>query len=33
MNTSALDVRFFKTDGGTEPVRNWLRELPAIERL
>ena len=26
------EVRFFKTDGGTEPVRDWLRELPAIDR-
>lgn len=27
-----LEVRFFKTDSGTEPVRDWLRELPAIDR-
>lgn len=27
-----LDVRFFRTDAGTEPVRDWLRELPAIDR-
>ena len=27
-----LEVRFFKTNGGTEPVRDWLRELPAIDR-
>lgn len=26
------EVRFFKTDSGTEPVRDWLRELPAIDR-
>lgn len=32
MNKPILDVRFFKTDGGTEPVRDWLRELPAIDR-
>ncbi len=27
-----LDVRFFLTDAGTEPVREWLKDLPAIER-
>jgi phage-related protein len=27
-----LDVRFFKTEAGTEPVRDWLRTLPAPER-
>ncbi len=27
-----LDVRFFKTDAGTEPVREWLKNLPAIDR-
>ena len=32
MNKPLLDVRFFKTDGGTEPVRDWLRDLPAIDR-
>jgi phage-related protein len=32
MNTPTLAVRFFKTDGGTEPVRDWLRELSAIDR-
>ena len=32
MNKPMLEVRFFKTDGGTEPVRDWLRELPAIDR-
>lgn len=31
-NNPTLEVRFFKTDGGTEPVRDWLRELPAVER-
>lgn len=25
--TSILDVRFYATDAGTEPVRNWLRLL------
>ena len=32
MSKPPLEVRFFKTDGGTEPVRDWLRELPAIDR-
>ncbi len=32
MNKPILEVRFFKTDGGTEPVRDWLRDLPAIDR-
>jgi phage-related protein len=32
MNSRILEVRFFKTDTGTEPVRNWLRELSAIDR-
>lgn len=27
-----LDVRFFQTDAGKEPVREWLKDLPAIER-
>lgn len=27
-----LTVRFFRTDQGTEPVREWLRELPADDR-
>jgi phage-related protein len=27
-----LDVRFFRTDAGAEPVRDWLKELPAIDR-
>lgn len=27
-----LDVRFFRTDAGTEPVRDWLKKLPAAER-
>ena len=27
-----LDVRFFLTDAGTEPVREWLRDLPAVDR-
>ena len=32
MNNPILDVRFFKTEGGTEPVRDWLRELSATDR-
>lgn len=27
-----LDVRFFITDSGSEPVREWLKNLPAMER-
>lgn len=27
-----LEVRFFRTEAGNEPVRDWLRELPAGER-
>ena len=27
-----LDVRFFRTDAGTEPVREWLRDMAAIDR-
>lgn len=27
-----LVVHFFKTDSGAEPVREWLRSLPNIER-
>lgn len=32
MNKPNLDVRFFKTDGSTEPVRDWLLELSATDR-
>jgi len=32
MSSPILEVRFFRTDAGTEPVRNWLRELSAIDR-
>lgn len=28
----ALEVRFFKTESGAEPVRDWLRDLSAIDR-
>lgn len=27
-----LDVRFFRTDAGAELVREWLKDLPAIDR-
>lgn len=27
-----LDVRFFRTEAGAEPVRDWLRALPATDR-
>lgn len=27
-----LDVCFFRTDAGAEPVRDWLKERPASER-
>ncbi|MEO8331449.1 MAG: type II toxin-antitoxin system RelE/ParE family toxin [Gallionella sp.] len=32
MTTPTLDVRFFKTDAGNEPVREWLRSLSATEK-
>ncbi len=33
MNMPVLDVRFFMTTGGgTEPVRDWLKSLPATDR-
>lgn len=32
MNRPTLEVRFFKTDGGAEPVRDWLHELSATDR-
>lgn len=32
VNKPILEVRFFKTDGGTEPVRDWLCELSAMDR-
>lgn len=27
-----LEVRFFRTESGAEPVREWLRDLPAHDR-
>lgn len=32
MSPPTLDVRFFATVSGTEPVREWLKALPAFER-
>jgi len=32
MGHPTLEVRFYKTDAGTEPVRDWLRVLSATER-
>ena len=32
MNKPTLTVRFYKTDMGAEPVREWLRELTATDR-
>ena len=32
MSSPILDVRFFATDSGNEPVREWLKSLPASER-
>ena len=32
MNLPILDVRFFCSDSGNEPVREWLKSLPASER-
>jgi phage-related protein len=30
--TPVLDVHFFRTDAGAEPVREWLKGLSAIDR-
>jgi phage-related protein len=27
-----LEARFYRTDAGTEPVREWLKDMPAIDR-
>lgn len=32
MNSPILDVRFFATENGNEPVRDWLKSLSAHER-
>lgn len=32
MNTPKLEVRFFRSDSGNEPVRDWLKELSSADR-
>lgn len=32
MNEPILEVRFFATNTGSEPVREWLKTLPDVER-
>lgn len=32
MNEPILNVRFFKSESGNEPVREWLLELPSDDR-
>ena len=32
MKNPVLDVRFFKTDSGTESVRDWLKSLSAADK-
>ncbi|MDO8465021.1 MAG: hypothetical protein Q7S46_07190 [Gallionella sp.] len=32
MKQPTLEVRFFKTDSGNEPVREWLRGLSATDK-
>lgn len=32
MDTPILEVRFYATDSGSEPVREWLKLLPSEER-
>lgn len=32
MTPPVLQVRFFKSDNGKEPVREWIKSLPAIDR-
>jgi len=32
MNPPILDVRFYRTEVGAEPVREWLKALPAADR-
>jgi hypothetical protein len=32
MDLAKLAVRFFRTEQGNEPVREWLKELPAADR-
>ncbi len=32
MNRPTLEVIFYKSDAGVEPVRDWLKSLPAADR-
>ncbi|MDR0933675.1 MAG: type II toxin-antitoxin system RelE/ParE family toxin [Burkholderiaceae bacterium] len=32
MSQKVIQARFYRTESGTEPVREWLKELPAEER-
>lgn len=32
MGEPTLEVRFFKTSSGSEPVRDWLKELTSVDR-
>lgn len=32
MNIPTLTVKFFRTEAGSEPVREWLRSLPPADR-
>jgi phage-related protein len=32
MNLKRVPARFYKTSGGNEPVREWLKQLGALER-
>jgi phage-related protein len=32
MSPTTLSVHFYATDAGTEPVRDWLKSLPATDR-
>jgi len=32
MSTPTLAVVFYRTDNGVEPVRDWLKSLPMVER-
>ncbi|MCU0533571.1 MAG: type II toxin-antitoxin system RelE/ParE family toxin [Hydrococcus sp. Prado102] len=33
MTDKRIPAKFYKTEGGTEPVRDWLKSLERIERL
>lgn len=32
MTLKRLPAKFYRTDGGREPVREWLKDLPAADR-